>query len=141
MHRAESILIAVEAALSGLVTTGANVLRGYGEQLPALPGLVVKMGSDENIGGYSLAEVARRLDVLVEVRVKQAADSDSVLNQVRAEVYAALLADPVLGLGYVVDTRHLLDAAPDDKDLAAPIVRQVLAYQVDYRHSYQSAES
>lgn len=141
MHRAESILAAVTAALTGLASTGGNVLRGYGVQLPGLPGLVVRMGADENIAGYGTTVVARRLEVQIEARVKQAADSDTLLNQVRAEVYAALMADPTLGLGFVIDTMHQLDGEPDEKDLAAPIVRQVLTYSVDYRHSYQSAES
>ncbi len=141
MHRAESILAAVTTAVSGLATTGANVLRGYGVQLPGLPGLVVKMGADESIAGFSVSIVARRLEVEIEARVKQAADSDTVLNQVRAEVYAALMADPRLGLAYVVDTVHQVDAAPDDKDLTAAVVRQVMTFSVDYRHSYQSAES
>lgn len=141
MHRAESILIAIEAAVTGLASTGASVLRGYGVQLPALPGLVVRMGADAQLQNFSAAQVARRLEVAVEINVEQAADSDSQLNQVRAEVYAALMAAPQLGLGFVSDTRHIVDDEPEQKDLAQPIVRQVMLFQVDYQHSYQSAES
>lgn len=140
MHRAESILQAVAATLTGLPTTGASVVRGWAQQLDSVPGLIVRMGPDE-IDFDTLRQANRLLTVSVEAVVRAGASADSDLNQIRAEVFAALMADRQLGLPWVVDTAPQGDAAPTQKDNADPVVRQVLQYQVQYRHSITSAEA
>lgn len=141
MHRAESIMQSITGSLAGLATTGANVQRGYGVQLPGLPGLTLRMGSDVPLRQYATDQIDRVIEVFVEVSVLQGAASDTQLNQIRAEVYAALMAAPQLGQAFVIDTRLVGDGEPDVKDLDRPVVKQELTYAVEYRHSYQSAEA
>jgi len=138
-HRAEDILDALETQLTGLLTTASYVYRGY-DQVLAVPALQIKMGVDAPIDS-SVQKVDRTLAIDIEVYVKASESTDSELNQVRAEAYAALMAQPQLGLTFVVNTDFENDGAPDQRDNTSPIVKQTLNYAVHYRHSYLSAEN
>jgi len=140
MHRAESILQALTTRLTGLATTGANVQRGWVDQLDAVPGLIVRMGQDGHERNVNMA-IDRLLEVDIESVVRAGADADTRLNQIRAEVYAALQADRTLGLPWVLDLVLLVDSAPTQRDNAVPLVRQVQRYAIHYRHSPTSTES
>jgi len=140
MHRAESILVAITAAITGLATTGANVQRGYAEQLAGLPGLIVKMGPDSATIN-NVTKVDRILRVMIESSAKADETTDTTFNQIRAEVYAALMAAPKFGLGYVIDTELVIDEEPEQKNHEIPIVKQVMLFDVFYRHSYASTEA
>jgi len=140
MHRAESVLVAITAAVTGLASTGVNVQRGYGEQLPGLPGLTVQMGGDD-AKTNNIAQVDRSITVIIEASVKAQETTDTTLNQIRAEVYAAIMAAPNLGLWFVLDTELAIDEAPEQKNNEIPLVKQVMQYRVFYRHSYTTAEA
>lgn len=108
-HRAESIIEAVRARLTGLTTTGANVFRGRRYPIPdaKLPALLIYLGPDEPLAEYSQELIDSRLTIYVEGRVKTSADQvDSVLNKIREEVTIALQADYTQGLAYVIDTEE-----------------------------------
>jgi len=111
LHKAEQILAAVVATLTGLATTGSNVTRGrvYDIEERKLPHLSVYRGANAPVadGDQNIAFSDWRLDVRVEATVKSAAAQvDTVLAQIDTEVTKALKADITQGLGFVWDTRE-----------------------------------
>ena len=145
MHRAESILSAVETTLTGLATTGTRVQRGRVYPVETAPALSIYMGSDDTSGDYgatNLGFVDRMLEVVVRSHIKVTTDLDTDLNQIRAEVYAAMMADYTIGLAYIINTWLVSDAQPSlSADGEQPTATQDMIYRVHYRHSYASAEA
>lgn len=140
-HRAEQIMDAVVTAVTGLTTTGANVQRGrvYPVDEAALPALSVYMSADEPLDGEDgqsvFGYVDSELTVRVEAHVKGSANIDQTLNQIRAEVYQALLADYQLGLAFV---QQIIWRGADEPELDAAdqkVGRQAFNWAVRYRHS------
>lgn len=108
-HRAEQIVVAVLAKVTGLTTTGTRVFRGrvYPLQDNEEPGLCVFMGPDNpeepEAGKFNLID--SMLTVTVSAYVKTSTSQvDTVLNQIRKEVTIALQAVYTQGLAFVLDT-------------------------------------
>ena len=145
MHRAESILQSVETTLTGLTTTGTNIQRGRVYPIETTPALSVYMGSDDTSGDYGATNVGfvdRVLEVIIRSHIKLTSTLDTDLNKIRAEVYAAMMADYTLGLSYVINTWLVSDAQPSlSADSEQPTATQDMTYRVHYRHSYASAEA
>jgi hypothetical protein len=100
-HVRTQIVDAITAAVTGLSTTGARVLkqRKYPADETALPCLLIyRVGEVSEIGemGRSPREMYRTLDIAVEA-VAAGADADDVLDDIAGEVEAALAADITLG--------------------------------------------
>ena len=141
MHRAESILDAVTTNLTGLVTTGSQVARGRVWPAPGFPALSIFKG-DDLATAEPLDEEERDLSVSVVALVQATGNPETTLNQIAAEVFAALMADRTQGLAYVFDTALVGDEAPeieDSQDL--PIGRMEMIYTIRYEHSKTSAEA
>lgn len=142
-NRAESILAAVATVLTGLATTGANVERSRAWPVSALPALSVLQGANAVVDDDpELDVVGRRLDVAVISHVQAVGVLETTLNQIAAEVFAALRADETLGLAYVFDVVPEGDDAPElEAEQDQPTARQVLNWSVLYEHSETSTEA
>ncbi len=143
MHRAEQILQAVAATLTGLPTTGANVQRARVYEAATLPALTIGMGADEVVEGSdaNLAFVDRLLTVQVTALVKSAGVLDTTLNQIRSEVWQAMMADRSQGLAFVLDTLPQGAQAPEIEPLEQGVARQVSEFVIHYRHSITNPEA
>lgn len=143
--RAESILAAVKTTLTGLTTTGARIQRGqiYGHQASDLPAIAIFMGADqpelEHQTGLIDWELTIRVESTAQVDAQYTTEDsglDTELNTIREEVHAALMADPTLGLAYVIDTVPGPAAEPIlSGDGGEPTGSQVLEFIVKYRTS------
>lgn len=141
MHRSESILSAIETALTGLATTGANVARGRAYAVPLFPALTISKGSDSADDDTVLPVLERDLSVFIDIHVNATGNSETALNAIAAEVFAALRADPTLGLSYVYDCALVGEDEPEiegGQDL--PVARMRSTWLVIYEHSTGSAE-
>ena len=107
------------------------------------PALSVEMGADDvNPDLSSFPTKTRDLNVKIVAHVKDNTTYDNDLNKIRAEVYAAIMADVTFGLDYVIDTDLIGDDEPEFTGDADQISgRQVMNYVVKYRHSWTDTES
>lgn len=110
--RAESILATIETTLTGLTTTGSNVQRGqiYRHELAKLPAIAIFMGADDLAAEFQTGLIDWELTVKIEstvmldsVYTELGTTLETVLNLIREEVHAAIMADHTLGLAYVID--------------------------------------
>ncbi len=143
MHRAELILDAVKAALTGLVTTGQSVERGRVYPVEKLPGLSIEMGADNPTGeSINMAFQDRALEVSITSYVKSLVNTETTSNAIRSEVYAALMSDQQLGLYFVKYIQFSGDEAPQlSGDSDKRVGTQSMNYTIFYRHSLISAEA
>lgn len=143
----EQIINAIVTAVTGLTTTGANVQRGqvYNHEETKLPALAVMMGDDLFAEEYQTDLVDWELTVLIESTASVAASYttqssliDQVLNQIRKEVHAAVMADHKQGLSFVIDTDAIGASKPElSGEGALPIGSQILTFIVRYRANRQ----
>lgn len=145
-HRAETILEAVKTKLTGLSTTGSRVERGRVYPVETAPALTISMGADSTLGeggSNNMAFVDRELQIIVRAHVKNAATNiETLLNAIKSEVYAAIMADPTLGQSFVVDTFLVGDSAPDaSADSNKPTATVDMQWNCIYRHSFTSTEA
>ena len=141
-HRSEQILVAFKSAVTGLTTTGTNVERGRLYDLVNLPALVVEKGGDASVAEQNMSVVDRNLSVKVTAVIQAVSGLETELNKIAAEVYAALLADRTLGLGFVIDLNFSSDAPPViETGGETPIALMEMTYDIMYRHSYSSTEA
>lgn len=139
--RAETIMDAIKTAVTGLGTTTNKVVRGRAWAAQDTPALSVDMGS-ESPGDYNVAFQDEVLTVEIAAQVKGAeGTTDTTLNQIRAEVYAAVMAAPQLGLPFVINTVWRGRSRPLHDEGEKDLVEQVFRFDVHYRHSVTSTES
>jgi hypothetical protein len=141
--RAESILSALSAVLSGLPKTGTNIQRGqiYAHEAGKLPAVALFMGDDVVIQEHQSDRLDWELQVIIESTVTIAAayttfesGIETELNQIRNEVHAAIMADHTQGLPYVIDTTPVSASRPvlqDDGTL--PTGSQSLEFVIQYQ--------
>jgi hypothetical protein len=140
-HRAESIVVAVVAKVTGLTTTGTNVFRGrvYALADTSLPALCVYLGEDRILGQYSQAKFDSELTVNIEAVVKTSSTQvDTVLNQIREQVTIALQADYTQGLAYLLNTLEGDAAAPE---LSGDGEQQSAALKLEWKFHYRRART
>lgn len=140
-HRAEQVLAAVQAAVTGLATTQARVDRGRDDDIDATltPALRVAMGDDLSIDPWAQSLVDSNLEVSVFAHVHTSAENvETILNRIRKEVTVALLAGnpPALGLSWVHAIVEVGAVMPDKNTAGAkPSGKLELKYIVKYRRS------
>jgi len=138
-HRAEQILAAVQAAVTGLATTGANVDRGRDAEIPeaSTPALRVYMGGDDIGDPWAQALLDSELEVGVMAKVFDSATNvETLLNRIRKEVNVAIEADYTLGLSFVQIVNELGASKPlISEALAKPAATIDFYYRVRYRRS------
>lgn len=138
-HRTEQILSAIQALVTGLVTTGANVDRGRYYPIDAAIAHALTVAQGQAV--LSSEQTNSFVDVELEVRViahtkQQANNLDTVLNQIAKEVYIAIMADRSLALPFVIDTHWRGTTLPElSGETEAPAARQEIIFAVKYRHS------
>lgn len=141
--RAETILETVKTLVTGLPTTGDDIVRGqvYPEDKDSF--LAVNMGEEQPVGEPDMSTQDEYLDVEITAGVRDNSGVDTALNSIYAEVYAAIFADHQLGLGtYVLTTIWMGRSAPQRTDaLQKKTAIQTMLFRVHYRHSYTSAEA
>ncbi|WP_299077929.1 hypothetical protein [uncultured Paraglaciecola sp.] len=142
-NRAETIMAAIAPLLTGLTTTGANVQRSRAWPVDALPALTIQQGSNTVNEGEDevFGAILRTLEFSVISQIKGISLLETQLNQIAAEVYAALTADRKLGLAYVFDVRLVGDSEPElEAEQDEPTARQTMTWRVVYEHSETSTE-
>lgn len=142
MHRAEEILEAVTTALTGLTTTGNRVERDRVYPPELCPALSVGLGQESpKQGADNVSYQDSILEVRIVIQVKND-DTATVLNQIKAEVYAALMSDRTLGLSFVADMAWNGDSEPEPSgDAEIKTTRCITNFAVWYRHSFTSKEA
>lgn len=138
--RVEEIMDAVALALTGLTTTGANVIRGQVYDLPEdqVPGLAIFMGEDVLDEELSNSFYDWTVSIYIESKAMHSTTQiDQILNTIRGEVHAAIMANYTLGLpNFVIDTNPISAAEPElSASGSKPIGTQRLQYNVKYRTS------
>lgn len=137
--REESIMQAIQTACTGLVTTGSNVFRGrsYPISEGELPGLMIYGGPDTLQAQLSSGYLDWTLQVSIEAYVRtSAAVVDTLLTEIRKEVYTAIMTTPKLGLSYVIDTIPLQAYEQEiDGSGNQPIAKRRMEFTVQYRTS------
>lgn len=136
LHHAEQILKAVTTRLTGLTTTGSNVIRSRAYPLSAWPGVSVYQGDDnpQQEGNPSWSMLYSELTVYVDNHMRGIADADSELNAIRAEQTIALQSDSTLGLDFVIDLTEGVAEEPElNAEAEQPTLRQRCVWRVLYR--------
>lgn len=143
-HRAEEIMSAIGSRLASLSTKGIRAIRdrSFPRDLGQLPVVHVYQGRDipvEN-GANSMALIDRELEVLIDAYVDAAPDQlDAALNQIRRDVYVAMMADQNMTLPFVQTVMWKGDGAPELPDAETPSVgRMAMSFAVRYRHSHSN---
>lgn len=139
VHLAERIMDAVVAAVTGLVTTGANVhrARAYPVQVADVPALLVWQGEDSAQTELLGDAVTSLLNVHIDAVAREPADQiDTTLNLIREEVTVALMADYTLGLAYV---EGIMERDAEEPAIVgegdAPAAQMRMNWDVTYQHS------
>lgn len=139
-HRAEAILAAITTKVTGLVTTGSNVVRGRVYPNNATAALSVDMGQERIVGEPNVATVDVLLDIDITAHAKSATGAlDTALNQIHLEVEAALMADVTQGLPYVKNTIWAGRDKPDRGIAEKNLGEQTITYTIHYRRPRTSA--
>ena len=141
MHKAKRILDAVTATLTGLPSTGSSVQQSRAYALENLPALTVRLGAMET--AQELSSVTdSTVTIAIDIIVRGTADLlDDALLQSHAEIHAALLADPSLGLDFVVDVNPGGLSEPEmEQGSHKPTALCTATYQYRFRHLAGSLE-
>lgn len=136
-------MAAMTTALTGLATTGANVLRGRVKphEDGKVPALSIFQGPDSPGGLSNSALMDSALTVHVDAHViTSSAQVDTVLNQIRKEVTIKMrsyAAGNLLGLAFVLDIEELSAGEPElYGDGEKPAAAMRMDWKVSYRRSY-----
>ena len=143
--RAEQIMVAVLAQITGLTTTGAAVHRGRVYALETVPALTIAQGADIPVDARTGSSTFQdsELDVVITAHVKSSSTQvDTTLNLIRKEVHAALMDDVTQGLSFVFMTIPKGAAEPRlAGDSEKPTAAMDMAFTFRYRHSYTDASA
>jgi len=143
--RAEQIVVAVLAKVTGLTTTGTRVVRGRVYAVEATPALTLKQGTDVPVDARTGSSVYTdsELDIIITAHVKSSSTQvDTLLNLIRKEIHIALMADVTQGLSFVYLTEPKGAAEPTTSgDADKPTATMDLTYAFRYRHSFTDASA
>lgn len=131
MHARQAIREALATAVTGLVTTGANVFQSRMRAQDTLPCLLVTT-NDESVDRIDMGTVEQR-DIAVEITgvAKQASGVDDTLDDIAAEIETAIGAANTLGGR--VQGLHLASIRPEfDDELDQPVGLVRLTYRCTY---------
>jgi len=144
MHRAESIMVAVETVVDGLLTTEDRVQRGrvYPVADDGVPALTVEKGPDDVIeGSQNIAFIDRLLTVKIIAHIKTTGTYETDLNQIANEVYVAVMAVDDLGLSFVQSVTPLGDDEPEAVAANKDTGRMEMKFSIHYRHALKDPGS
>ena len=142
LHKAERIMQAVYVLCLDQATTGGNVYRSlvYGHETEKLPAINLTMGADtpaeteqQNI---ALTDYILRVNCDAVCQKLQYSAVETTLNEIRAEITAALLANRTLGLDFVID---VIEVGAEEPQLTGegekPMALQRFSFDVKYRRA------
>ena len=134
-HVRKQIRSAVEAVLTGLVTTGANVFVSRSIDIPEskLPCLLIYT-NEENSEPISMGSPRRYENTVmldVQAIVQKNDESDDLLDTIAVEVEVALNTDLTLG-GLVTDIRKTSFEADFIDKAKIQLGRATMKFEVDY---------
>ena len=143
-HVAEQIVQAAVAALTGLVTTGANVFdsRVYPLQHSELPALLIDQESEtagiEGKGSGGIA-LLRTLTLVVIAKVEQTTSYRRTVNTIRKEVEARLALDVSLAgaAKYLSPTSFELELEGGAEE---PVASGTMKFEVIYYTAFPSPD-
>ncbi len=132
-HRANQILQAVKTRLTGLATTGANIYQSRAYAIENLPAINIRYAGDQPLTTNNQTQDSK-LNINVEIFTKkQESQLDAELLQIRKEIQIAIMADPTLGLPFVIDCEPVGMGAPDYDTEDQAIAYAVAQYEIIYR--------
>lgn len=138
-HREEQIMAAVQTAVTGLATSGANVDRGRATDVPPtkLPALRVSVGDDTIVEPWAQQLLDSQLEVSIFALVHDSATNvETLLSRMRKEVTIALMANQTLGLAFVHSIVEIGARKPElAGEMAKPAASRELQFRVLYRRS------
>ena len=144
-HRAESILSTIETLLTGLATTGGNITRARAWPLSSdvLPAITVFKSDDIRSTEDAIDDfLTRSMTVNIAIHVRETTNLETQLNQIAAEIFAAMAADKTLGLSYVFNALLIGDSEPIiESSQSVPLATMVSGWLVTYQHTNASAET
>ena len=143
-HGRKQIRDALVAAVTGLATTGSRVFPSRVHPLPKdlEPSLLVYAMRETSAGDTMGRPITleRTVTIAVEAVVKESTTADDTLDQVAAEVEAAVGGDPHLG-GIVLDTVLTETDIAFSGEGEMPVGRMRLEFETVYRTKENDAET
>ena len=139
-HKAIQVLDAVVTLLTGLATTGANIKKSRAYAVQTTPAITVGLGA-ETVRQFLPAFIDRELNIEIDIHVKATETTlDNSIQQVRKEIFIALMADPKIGLDFVIEIEPVSTAeAVINSDSEYPTALVSETWRVIYRHSITDA--
>ena len=140
-HRAEQITNAFTTTLTGLTSTGANVIRDriFTFDTSLLPALSIYQGDDTPLPyeyrNFSLDDFLLTIHVDIYAQGTTAIPVSQTLNQVRKEIIIAIQADYTLGLSFVIDTEEGTAFRPLIEHIDKVNAVQTMDFNIKYRRS------
>lgn len=135
-HKAEQIMVAALAAVTGLATTGTQVYRGRVNPLSETVSnaLSLYQGADTKEGEDYPTSI-RLLSIYIDIHTKSPTEQvETRLNQISKEVSIAMLATRGLGLGFVIDVEEVGSDEPElSGDADQPDAKQRMTWHIEYR--------
>ncbi|MBL1293072.1 MAG: hypothetical protein COB61_004285 [Thiotrichales bacterium] len=143
-HRAEQIINAFVAIVTGLTATGNRVKRArvYNIGRTQVPSLSIYMGPDTPLdasdGQTNFRFIDTELTIAIVIHVKKIDAYEAELNEIRKQIHIAIMSDIHLGLpSFVVQTIWRGADTPElDGGSEKPTATQQLNWAVRYRHSF-----
>ena len=141
--KAEQILSAITALVTGLTTTTSSVFRGYPYNIPAVPALGISQGSDTPIEDQldNMSYIDSILQVTITAYYKGLSGAETQANLIRKEVYAAMMANDTLGLNFVHRCKPTGTGKPQIAQGEQPVSAMDINFDVFYRHNYIDASA
>lgn len=139
-HHAEQVMDAFTTSITGLATTGLNVIRDHAYDVDSgvAAALSVYQGSDEPVDESSWPFIDSELTIYTDVHasVGSSVPISQTLNQIRKEMVVAVMADYTLGLaGIVHEIEEGIASEPEIEPGDKPIAFQRVEWKVMYRRS------
>lgn len=134
-HARQQIREAFGTAVTGLTTTGSNVYESRVYPFDTLPCLAIYTLSEQTETEYSTSTAqARQLSVVVEARAKANANLDDTLDQIAAEVEAAIHGDAgvsALVVDYEIEGTEIELEAEGEKPTGVLRMSYAVLYRVN----------
>ena len=140
-HVRQQIRESLATVITGLVSTGENVYQSRvypHDQLPCLS-IYTRDETAEHDSVSRPRSSRRELSLTIEIRAKQSADVDDKIDQISAEVEAAVSADITLG-GISKDIQYQGIDIQFDDGVEQPTALGIINYNIIYRVLETDAE-
>lgn len=138
-HHAEQIMAAVTTLLTGLATTGANVMRDrvYDVDAGVDQALSIYIRDDDPMEDSPWPYIDSMLTLYVDIHVRTGSDTpvSKTVNQIRKEMVIAILADYKMGLSFVHEVVESIANFPATDYVEQPVVVQRTEWSIKYRRS------